>query len=145
MGSMSGPTGNPGYHEHHEHGNFNNSNGVNVIGPGNAGGNFRGTGNFRHDHGNNTNITIRQRNFTAPHRFHIGTYERPRGWYYRRWSYGDRLPSIFFASNFWIPNYVAFDLDEPPPGYVWVRYGDDALLVDRYTGEIVEVEYGVFY
>ena len=33
----------------------------------------------------------------------------------------------------------------PPPDAVWVRYGDDALLIDRYTGEVIQVEYGVFY
>ena len=34
---------------------------------------------------------------------------------------------------------------DPPYGYVWVRYGDDALLVDVDTGEILRVVYGVFY
>ena len=33
----------------------------------------------------------------------------------------------------------------PPPGTVWVRYGRDALLIDRYTGEVIQVEYSVFY
>lgn len=33
----------------------------------------------------------------------------------------------------------------PPPDAVWVRYGPDALLVDRMTGEIIRVQYGVFY
>ena len=30
-------------------------------------------------------------------------------------------------------------------GAVWVRDGDDALLIDRYSGEVIEVEYGIFY
>jgi Ni/Co efflux regulator RcnB len=37
-----------------------------------------------------------------------------------------------------------FELPAPPPGCVWVRYGDDALLVDADTGEIVEVVYDLF-
>jgi len=87
---------------------------------------------------------ITPRNFEAPRSFRAGAYQRPRGWYWHRWSYGEHLPRIFFASEYWIPDYVAFDLDAPPYGFVWVRYGDDALLVNRYTGEIVEVEYGLF-
>ena len=41
--------------------------------------------------------------------------------------------------------YGYYGLPYPPPGTVWVRYGDDALLIDQYTGEIVEVIYGLFY
>ena len=33
----------------------------------------------------------------------------------------------------------------PMPGTVWVRYGDDALLIDRYTGEVIQVAYGIFW
>jgi hypothetical protein len=28
---------------------------------------------------------------------------------------------------------------------VWVRYGNDALLVDVESGQILSVEYGIFY
>jgi Ni/Co efflux regulator RcnB len=38
-----------------------------------------------------------------------------------------------------------FDLPMPPRGYEWVRYGDDALLVNIRTGEIVDVVYDVFW
>jgi Ni/Co efflux regulator RcnB len=38
-----------------------------------------------------------------------------------------------------------FGLLIPPYGYVWVRYGDDALLVDTRTGMVLQVRYGVFY
>jgi Ni/Co efflux regulator RcnB len=31
------------------------------------------------------------------------------------------------------------------PGTVWVRYGDDALLIDQYTGEVIQVAYGIFW
>jgi Ni/Co efflux regulator RcnB len=33
----------------------------------------------------------------------------------------------------------------PWAGYEWVRYGNDALLVDVDTGEIIRVEYDIFY
>jgi Ni/Co efflux regulator RcnB len=86
-----------------------------------------------------------QRNVTAGHRFHYGSYHRPSGWYYRRWAYGEDLPSLFWARDYWIGDWWLFDLPIPPYGYEWVRYGDDAILVNVYTGEILEVEYGVFY
>jgi len=85
-----------------------------------------------------------QRNFTAPRRYRWQTYNRPRGWYYRRWTYGQVLPSIFWANDYWLNDYWMFDLPIPPYGYVWVRYGDDALLVNRRTGEVLQVVYGLF-
>ncbi len=85
------------------------------------------------------------RNVTAQHHFHGGSYRRPSGWYYRRWSYGDYLPAIFWARDYWLTEWWLYDLPIPPYGYEWVRYGDDALLVNIYNGEILEVEYGVFY
>lgn len=38
-----------------------------------------------------------------------------------------------------------YALPPPPPGAVWVRENDDALLIDQDSGEIITVEYGVFY
>src|SRR6185437_6110794 len=72
-------------------------------------------------------------------------YRRPHGWYYRRWNYGDFLPALFFGQDYWISDYRDFDLPYPPEGTVWVRYGNDALLVDEDTGEIIQVIYGIFY
>jgi Ni/Co efflux regulator RcnB len=86
-----------------------------------------------------------RRNVVAVHRFHAGPYRAPPGWRYRRWVFGERLPGIYFAPSFWITDFLAFSLFPPPDGYVWVRYGPDALLIDQYTGEIIQVDYGVFY
>jgi Ni/Co efflux regulator RcnB len=47
--------------------------------------------------------------------------------------------------DYWLTDWWMFDLPIPPYGYEWVRYGDDALLINTYTGQILEVEYGVFY
>lgn len=85
------------------------------------------------------------RSFTAQHRFHYGNYNRPSGWTYRRWNHGQFLPRLFFAQTFWLNDWWLFDLPIPPYGYEWVRYGDDALLVNIDTGEILQVEYDVFY
>ena len=67
------------------------------------------------------------------------------GYYYRQWGYGDRLPYGWFSSRWYITDYYDYDLPAPPYDYMWVRVGPDALLVDIYTGQVVEAEYGVFY
>ena len=83
--------------------------------------------------------------FNARHRFQYGSYHRPHGWYWHRWNYGEFLPAFFFTSNYWINDWDYFGLYDPPPGCVWVRYGNDALLIDQYTGEVIQVVYGIFY
>jgi hypothetical protein len=85
-----------------------------------------------------------QRNFNAPKHYHWQPYHRPNGWYYRRWVYGMVLPSLFWTQDYWINDYWDFDLPDPPYGYVWVRYGDDAMLVNVRTGFVLQVEYDLF-
>lgn len=84
-------------------------------------------------------------NFRAPRRFRAPTYRRPPGWYSHRWGWGEILPVIFWSRNYWITNFYLYGLPPPPFGAIWVRVGDDALLIDRDTGEIIEVAYGIFY
>src|SRR5262249_39927266 len=86
-----------------------------------------------------------RRNFTAPRRFHNGGYVRPAGWYSHRWVYGETLPVGWYGRSYWIVNFSLFGLVYPPVGYEWIRVGDDAVLVDIYSGEIIRVEYAVFF
>lgn len=87
-----------------------------------------------------------QRNFTAPNHFHApASYRRPQGWYAHRWTFGEILPSLFWAPDYWLSDYYDYGLTPPPPGTVWVRDGSDALLIDRDSGEIIQVAYSVFY
>ena len=83
--------------------------------------------------------------FNAPNHYHLGDYRAPPGYAYRRWNYGEVLPREYWAQDYWLNNYLNFGLVAPPDGYVWVRYGPDAVLIDEDTGEIVQVEYGLFY
>jgi Ni/Co efflux regulator RcnB len=83
--------------------------------------------------------TFSQRHYRGPE------FRWPRGFSYRRYTFGEFLPQIFFGENYWLYDYSDYGLPYPPPGTAWVRYGPDALLIDRYTGEIVQVIYGVFY
>ncbi len=86
-----------------------------------------------------------RRNVQAPLHFHAGDYRPPQGYEPRHWSYGERLPRFYFVRDYWILDYFMYALFSPPDGYIWVRVGDDALLIDEETGEIVRVVYGVFY
>jgi Ni/Co efflux regulator RcnB len=95
--------------------------------------------------GNKANINSLRHNMQAAQRFHSGDYRRPQGYQYRHWSYGDRLPRGYFVRNYWISDFLMFGLFAPPYGLVWVRVGDDALLIDQESGDIVQVRYGVFY
>lgn len=72
-------------------------------------------------------------------------YAYPRGWHYRHWSIGVRLPPILFGPSYYYGGWAALGLEEPLPGYSWVRYGPDLLLVNLHTGEVEDVVYGVFY
>jgi Ni/Co efflux regulator RcnB len=72
-------------------------------------------------------------------------YRYPSGWRYRRWSVGAVLPALFLTSVYIYDDYWRLGLPGPPYGYVWVRYGPDLLLVDRFTGRIVDVIYGAFF
>lgn len=85
------------------------------------------------------------RDYRAEHRFHVGGYRRPYGWYSHRWAFGEFLPRPFWARDYWLSDYADYDLPPPPYGAVWVRVDDDALLIDRDSGEIITVVYGVFY
>jgi Ni/Co efflux regulator RcnB len=85
-----------------------------------------------------------QHNFQAARSYHIGPYNPPHGWVARRWGYGETLPRVYWASQYLIADYWLFALEVPPAGYEWVRYGNDALLISTDSGEILQVEYGVF-
>lgn len=126
---------NPGNNDRHDNNRGPDNNRNN-----NWNGNNRGPGMQGHNDFRSYN-----RNFRAPRRFHAPNYHRPSGWYYRRWTFGQTLPSLFWSQQYWLNDYYAYDLPPPPPGAVWVRYGNDALLIDRYSGEIIQVEYDAFY
>jgi Ni/Co efflux regulator RcnB len=85
-----------------------------------------------------------QHNYQAARTFKIGPYHPPRGWTARRWTYGQTLPRAYWAPPYLIDDYWLFGLEVPPIGYEWVRDGADAILVSTVTGEILQVEYGVF-
>ncbi|WP_082370574.1 MULTISPECIES: RcnB family protein [unclassified Novosphingobium] len=85
----------------------------------------------------------RDRNRSA---YHIGGYYAPyRGYSYRRLSIGFTLGSMFYGSNYWLDDPWSYRLPPVYGPYRWVRYYDDVLLVDTYSGEVVDVIYDFFW
>jgi len=81
------------------------------------------------------------RRYRNSHRsiFHIGVYFDPFGYnYYRPFNIGYRLQPYYYGQRYWIDPEL-YNLPYPPPGTMWVRYWNDALLVDTYTGEVIDV------
>jgi Ni/Co efflux regulator RcnB len=77
--------------------------------------------------------------------FHFGFYYDPFGWNYRHYSIGSRLWPSYYRSSFWLNDPWQYRLPYAPPGYRWIRYYDDALLVDTWDGQVVDVIYNFFW
>ena len=76
----------------------------------------------------------RDRNRSA---FRIGVYFDPFGYNYRRYDVGYRLSPAYYGQRYWFDPGM-YGLPYPPPGTQWVRYWNDALLVDMYSGQVID-------
>lgn len=77
--------------------------------------------------------------------FRIGFYYDPFGWNYRRYGIGNYMRSAYYRDNYWISDPWRYRLPPVYGPYRWVRYYDDALLVDIYNGQVVDVLYDFFW
>ena len=78
--------------------------------------------------------------------FSVGRYYSPfRNYGYSRFSIGLRIGSPFYSSRYWINDPWQYRLPPAYAGTRWVRYYDDVLLVDLYTGEVIDVIYDFFW
>ena len=78
--------------------------------------------------------------------FRLGSYSAPyRNYSYRRVGVGYRLDSLFFGNRYWINNPWQYRLPDVHGPYRWVRYYDDVLLVDIYSGQVVDVIHDFFW
>jgi hypothetical protein len=64
---------------------------------------------------------------------------------YSRLSIGVYLGAPFYAQQFWIADPWAYRLPPAYPPYQWVRYYDDVMLINTYTGEVADVIYDFFW
>jgi hypothetical protein len=78
--------------------------------------------------------------------YRLSPYYAPyHGWGYRQLSVGFMLQPLFFGSTYWIADPYTYRLPPVYGPYRWVRYYNDALLVNIYTGEVVDTAYGIFW
>lgn len=77
--------------------------------------------------------------FTRP------AYVAPRGYRYRPVSIGATLNRVFWGSNYRIGNYSAYRLPYPGRNRMYVRYGNDVLLIDSRNGRVIRVYNRFFY
>jgi hypothetical protein len=77
--------------------------------------------------------------------FHIGFYYDPFGWNYQRYNVGWRMWPSYYSRNYWLTDPWMYRLPPTYPGTQWIRYHDDAILVDTWTGEVVDVIYNFFW
>lgn len=86
-------------------------------------------------------------NWRRHHRssFRLGFYYDPFGWDYLRYGVGWRMWPSYYRSSFWLNDPWQYRLPPVYGPYRWIRYFDDALLVNIYTGEVVDIEYDFFW
>jgi hypothetical protein len=94
--------------------------------------------NSRYDWSN-----YRARNRTT---YRLGRYNAPYANYrYNRIGIGYSLNSLFYGQNYWVSDPWQYRLPEVYGPYRWVRYYDDVVLVDIYSGDVVDVIYDFFW
>jgi len=81
---------------------------------------------------------------TATKHYNAGAYVGPTGYVYSRYAVGMRAPGMFLGGHYTLTKYSTYGLESPPDGLTWIRVGDDALLIDGNTGEVVQADYGLF-
>ena len=141
-----------GRDDHQRHGDDRNRNGGYVSGGTYYGNNTGYNQNYRdrdrdNDHHqwnrqwrSNSSYNWYSYRSSHPSYFRLGTYYSPyRNYNYRRLNIGFFLDNLFFGQNYQIENPQYYRLPTVYGPYRWVRYYDDAVLVDIYSGEVVDV------
>jgi len=78
--------------------------------------------------------------------FRLDPYYSPyRNYRYSRFSVGLILDRLFYDQRYWLSDPSYYRLPYAPYGTQWVRYYNDVVLVDVYTGEVVDVIYNFFW
>lgn len=83
--------------------------------------------------------------YNSPSRYRGVNWRPPSGYYVRAWRYNEVLPRGWYGPEYRLADWWRYDLPRPPYGFDWVRVGPDVLLVDGYSGRIVQVVRSVFW
>jgi len=78
--------------------------------------------------------------------FRLSPYYSPyRGYGYSRFSIGLVLDRLFYDQRYWLSDPSYYRLPYAPDGTQWVRYYNDVVLVDVYSGEVIDVIHNFFW
>ena len=105
----------------------------------------RAVDSFRHSWRRDHRYDWRRHRDRNRHLFHLGFYYDPFGWGYRRWNIGWNIWPNYWSDRYWLRDPWQWRLPTVYGHYRWVRYYDDALLVNLRTGRVVDVIYDVFW
>jgi hypothetical protein len=100
------------------------------------------------DHGwrNDRRYDWQRYRYANRHLYRPGSYYAPyRNYRYNRLSIGFYLDSLFYSNRYWLSDPWQYRLPAAPYGTQWVRYYDDVVLVDVYTGEVLDVIHDFFW
>ena len=110
------------------------------------GGDNRGSRNWNRNWRNDNRYDWQRWRYSNRNIFHLGPYYSPyRGYGYNRFDIGIFLDPFFYDQRYWIGDPWQYRLPPAEPGTEWVRYYNDVLLVDVYTGEVIDVIYDFFW
>ena len=99
----------------------------------------RSADNFRHQWRGDRRYDWRHHRERNRHLFHLGWYHDPFGWGYRRFNIGWSIGPSYWSDRYWLQDPWQWRLPSVYGSYRWIRYYDDALLVDLRTGRVVDV------
>ena len=106
----------------------------------------RGDRNWNRNWRNDNRYDWQRWRYSNRNLYRVGRYHSPyRNWNYSRFNIGIFLQPLFYSQRYWIGDPWQYRLPPAYPGTQWVRYYNDVLLVDIYTGEVIDVIYGFFW
>ena len=81
------------------------------------------------------------RSYRGNHRstYQRGAYAAPAGYAYRPIRTGYRFGQAQYHSRYWLTNYASYRLPNPGYNHRWIRYGNDAVLIDTRSGVALRI------
>ncbi len=86
--------------------------------------------------------TYRERNREV---FRGGRYQGPRGYRYRPVTIGFTFQPHYYSSRYWIDNPMRYRLEPAGRWQRWIRYGNDAVLINSRNGRVLRVYRDFFW
>lgn len=96
-------------------------------------------------HDNGKHLGQRKRFYAQRHYHARNPYNQPEGYREQRWDVGNRLPSGYYAPDYYVDDYRQYRLHAPPRGYRWVRVDNDVYMVQTNSGLVQDILYGLFH